>query len=242
MVIPKVVGFQGSFRTPGHVAPDSESRLSKGQRTRERILEVAEELIAQHGVEGFELKDVATRVGIRSPSIFAHFKGREDLAEAVARRVGQRIVDQFDIAGTDPEKILRKAVRNLVAHLAEHPAHVRILLADLVRHRELHQLTGSAEHVLRAGARVGALLQNGCEKGVFRKVRLDTYIAFVLGGILSSLAWYGWDEQGRPQGPLSLPRLQRDAEDLAVRFLWPARDEVSLARGSEPFDDDTTDE
>ena len=75
----------------------------RGQQTRERILEVAEELIARHGVEAFELKEVAARVGIRSPSIFAHFKGREDLAECVSRRVGETIVAQFAATATgDP--------------------------------------------------------------------------------------------------------------------------------------------
>lgn len=198
---------------------EKSGRVGRGQKTRDRILEVAEELIARHGVAGFELKDVAARVGIRSPSIFAHFKGREDLAEAVARRVGQVIVDQFDIEGTDPETVLRGSIRNLVAHLAANPAHVRILLADLGRHREVNQLSGSAEQVLRAEERVAALLAAGVKAGSFRKVAADAYIAFMLGGILSSLAWYGWDDQGVLQGPATLPRIQRDAEDIALRFL-----------------------
>jgi len=198
---------------------EKSGRVGRGQKTRDRILEVAEELIARHGVAGFELKDVAARVGIRSPSIFAHFKGREDLAEAVARRVGQVIVDQFEVEGTDPETILRHALRNLVAHLAANPAHVRILLADLGRHREVNELSGSAEQVLRAEQRVAGLLNAGVQSGAFRKVAADQYIAFMLGGILSSLAWYGWDEQGNLQGPVTLSRIQRDAEDIALRFL-----------------------
>jgi len=198
---------------------EKSGRIGRGQKTRDRILEVAEELIARHGVAGFELKDVAARVGIRSPSIFAHFKGREDLAEAVARRVGQVIVDLFEIEGSDPETVLRRSIRNLVAHLAANPAHVRILLADLSRHREVNQLSGSAEQVLRAEARVSALLAAGVQAGSFRKVAADAYIAFMLGGILSSLAWYGWDEHGNLQGPVTLSRIQRDAEDIALRFL-----------------------
>jgi AcrR family transcriptional regulator len=180
---------------------------------------VAEELIARYGVDGFELKDVAARVGIRSPSIFAHFKGREDLAEAVARRVGEIVVEQFKTEGTDVETVLRSGVRSLVAHLAQHPAHVRILLADLARHRAVNQLSGSAAQVIKAEERVQALLTAGARAGVFREVRADAYVAFMLGGILSSLAWYGWDEQGNLQGPLSLARIQHDAEEIAVSYL-----------------------
>jgi AcrR family transcriptional regulator len=198
---------------------DKLKRAGRGHRTRERILEVAEELIARHGVEGFELKDVAAKVGIRSPSIFAHFKGREDLAEAVARRVGEAVVEQFPVQGDSPEGVLRAAVGNLVQHLSRNPAHVRILLADLGRHREVNQLSGSAEQVLEAAGRVKGVLEHGHAQGVFRKVRPDEYIAFMLGGILSSLAWYGWDEDGRLQGPLTVERIERDAQEMAVRFL-----------------------
>lgn len=191
----------------------------RGAQTREKILEVAEQLIARHGVEGFELKEVAAQVGIRSPSIFAHFKGREDLAEAVSRRVGEVIVEHFEVEGDDPGEALRKAVRNLVAHLAANPAHVRILLADLARYREVHRLTGAAEQVLKAERRVAGLLSRGQEQGVFRLVRSDGYIAQMLGGILSILAWYGWDEEGKLQGPVTLEGLQQQAEEAALRYL-----------------------
>jgi len=55
--------------------------------TRDRILEVAEEIISRSGMEGMRLKDVAARVGIQPPSIFAHFEGREAIGNAVAARV-----------------------------------------------------------------------------------------------------------------------------------------------------------
>ncbi len=213
---------------------DQSPRVGRGQKTRDRILAVAEELIARHGVAGFELKDVAARVGIRSPSIFAHFKGREDLAEAVARRVGQVIVDLFDVEGSDPEATLRRAIRSLVAHLAANPAHVRILLADLSQHREVDQLSGSAEHVRRAEQRVEALLAAGVQAGCFRKVEADAYMAFMLGGILSSLAWYGWDERGNLQGRVSLARIQRDAEDIALAFLCAPGDAGGGSRDDKP--------
>jgi hypothetical protein len=59
-------------------------------------------------------------------------------------------------------------------------------------------------------------------------VRADSYISFVLGGIMSSLAWYGWDEHGNLQGPVTLARIQRDAEEVAVRFLRGKDDDAPL--------------
>jgi AcrR family transcriptional regulator len=66
------------------------------ESTRDRILEVAEELIALHGMEGFQLKDVAERVGIRPPSIFAHFRSREAVGEAVALHELEQSGHAFD--------------------------------------------------------------------------------------------------------------------------------------------------
>ncbi len=52
-----------------------------------RILDAAEQLFAELGYHGVTLKDVAARVGISSPLIHYHFKGKESLYEAVwARR------------------------------------------------------------------------------------------------------------------------------------------------------------
>ncbi len=69
------------------------AQRSIGGDTRERILEVAEELISLHGMEGLRLKDVAERVGIRPPSIFAHFEGRDAIGDAVAQRVLEQLAE-----------------------------------------------------------------------------------------------------------------------------------------------------
>lgn len=193
----------------------------RGKHTRERILHVAEQLIAVRGVDGFELKDVAAGVGIRAPSIFAHFKGREDLAEAVARRVGRVVLEQFRAEGAAPEAMLGSAVRSMVGHLAQHPAHVRILLADLGRHREGGELSGSAEQVGDALVKVEQLLERGTAAGVFRPVRPDLFMAHMLGAVLGALAWYGWDDEGRLQGPIAVEDVVREIEWLALSYLRP---------------------
>jgi len=192
----------------------------RGQNTRERILQVSEELIAQHGLERFELKEVAARVGIRSPSIFAHFKGKDAVALEVSRRVGLSVLAHFVVETEgDPLEVLRASVRRLVAHLAGNPAHVRLLLADLARQREIQHIDGAAQQVEPAEARLAALLAWGRERGVFRQVRTDLYMAQMLGAILSLLAWYGWDEEGELQGQADLRSLQADAAEMAVRYL-----------------------
>jgi TetR/AcrR family transcriptional regulator len=55
--------------------------------TSDRILDAAEDLFAEKGYSATSLGDVADRVGIRSPSLYNHFKNKEALYEAVLERL-----------------------------------------------------------------------------------------------------------------------------------------------------------
>ena len=65
----------------------------KGEVTAERILDAAEELFAERGYEGTTLRDVAAQVGIRNPSLYNHFDGKESLYAAVLDRGIRPVVD-----------------------------------------------------------------------------------------------------------------------------------------------------
>ncbi len=55
--------------------------------TADRILDAAEDLFAEKGYSATSLGDVADRVGIRSPSLYNHFRNKEALYEAVLERL-----------------------------------------------------------------------------------------------------------------------------------------------------------
>jgi AcrR family transcriptional regulator len=55
--------------------------------TAERILDAAEDLFAERGYAATSLGDVADAVGIRSPSLYNHFKNKEALYGAVLNRL-----------------------------------------------------------------------------------------------------------------------------------------------------------
>ena len=67
-------------------APDSDERS-----TAERILDAAEDLFAEKGFSATSLGEVADRVGIRSPSLYNHFRNKEALYTAVL----ERLLDDF---------------------------------------------------------------------------------------------------------------------------------------------------
>lgn len=62
------------------------ARLTKGERTAMRIMDVAEDLFAAHGYEGTSLRQIAGGAGIKEPGLYNHFTGKQALYEAVLHR------------------------------------------------------------------------------------------------------------------------------------------------------------
>jgi AcrR family transcriptional regulator len=59
---------------------------TKGERTAQRILDVAEALFAEKGYDGTSLRQIAEGAGIRQPGLYNHFAGKQALYEAVLYR------------------------------------------------------------------------------------------------------------------------------------------------------------
>ncbi len=63
--------------------------------TRETLLDVAEVLFAEHGVEGVSLRTINTKAGVSPGVLHYHFGHREALVEAlILRRIGQLMEDR----------------------------------------------------------------------------------------------------------------------------------------------------
>jgi TetR/AcrR family transcriptional regulator len=102
--------------------------------TAQRILDAAEDLFAEKGYRATSLGDVADGVGIRSPSLYNHFRNKEALYAAVL----ERLLSDF----TAPMEELRRApvtyervVEWLETIVRMH--HARPNLARLLQHAAL---------------------------------------------------------------------------------------------------------
>lgn len=197
-------------------------RNKKDVSTREQILVVAEDLIARHGMDGFQLKDVAEQVGIRPPSIFAHFRGRDGVAQAVAERFSEGFASRVTLQeGEDPAATIRRWVRDVVRYYIDNPAHIRLTFRDLamVGSPNIWQFESTMPLMREIAGKIEDVIQRGVRDGVFHPVRTEAFIAQTIGGIVANLAWNGWDEHGRPKldGPAS--RYEAEAENLALALL-----------------------
>ena len=51
--------------------------------TKEKILEAALSLFAENGYDGTSVEQIANIVGIKAPSLYKHFKGKEDILNSL---------------------------------------------------------------------------------------------------------------------------------------------------------------
>ncbi len=111
-------------------------QLDRRQRRRletiEQVLDVAVEVMAEQGVAGLTLGEVARRMGIRPPSLYVYFDGKQALYDALFER-GWRTM-QEDLRAveaaldrTDPVVAVHEVARSFVRWALEHPAYSALM-------------------------------------------------------------------------------------------------------------------
>jgi TetR/AcrR family transcriptional regulator len=100
--------------------------------TRERILDAAELLFANHGFSGTAMRDIARGVGLNPGSLYNHFPSKQVLYEAVLARGIRPMFDLLDHLGRSPwtEERLEAGMDALMAHLARRPHIPRLILHE----------------------------------------------------------------------------------------------------------------
>lgn len=63
--------------------------------TREKILDAALTLFAENGYDGTSVEQIANIVGIKAPSLYKHFKGKEDILNALIDSAEARYEEMF---------------------------------------------------------------------------------------------------------------------------------------------------
>src|ERR1700761_4913374 len=65
-----------------------------------QVVEAAAEIIDEHGAEALTLSALARRLGVKSPSLYGHVSGLEDLRERLATRAARELGERLAPAAT----------------------------------------------------------------------------------------------------------------------------------------------
>ena len=91
--------------------------------TRDKILREAEKLISAQGVYGFNLKAIAEKLSIRTPSIYKHFPGKDDIVIELSRKFIVGLSNQFRLnTEQEPNTNLMDGLSKFVEFNINHPA------------------------------------------------------------------------------------------------------------------------
>ena len=85
-----------------------------GLATRERILDVTEALVFDHGFSATSIDKVLDRAGLTKGAFFYHFKSKADLGRAFVERYAERDIAQLDATMARAEKLARDPLQQLL--------------------------------------------------------------------------------------------------------------------------------
>jgi AcrR family transcriptional regulator len=114
----------------GTVAPDRRQR--RRQETIEQVLDIAVEVMAEQGVAGLTLGEVARRMGIRPPSLYGYFDGKNALYDALFERGWRDLLATMRAVeaasdGRDLVADLLASESAFVRWAVEHPAYAPLM-------------------------------------------------------------------------------------------------------------------
>lgn len=91
-------------------------REAKRRSARQAILEAAWALVAEEGLGGLSIRDLAKRAGITTPTVYAYFESKHAIYDAMFGQAAAEFVElMWAPYGTDdPEQELRIGVRRFV--------------------------------------------------------------------------------------------------------------------------------
>jgi AcrR family transcriptional regulator len=81
---------------------------SQGSQTRERILDVAQELFTRQGYDKTSLRDIAERLQITKAALYYYFERKEDILVELHRRLealGADVLDELEAAPDGPARV-----------------------------------------------------------------------------------------------------------------------------------------
>jgi len=149
--------------TPAGDGRGGTDRVSRRRaRTRQRILEVAEALARERGVEGVTIDDITEGADIARGSFYQHFDSKHDLLVPIARahtRSLNRRIDRLIEDLRDPAEVVAVGLRHTLRGFVDDPLCAWFILYSGLPHDRLREGIGeSAARDLERGVNTGRFL------------------------------------------------------------------------------------
>lgn len=140
------------------------------EQRRQEIIQSALELAAERGVKKVTTQAIADRVGIAQPTVFRHFRTRDDIFADAITWLAERLFSVLGAAQDSrlpPDQRLRVLIETQLDFVSRHRGLPRMLFSDRL-HLESPTLKKTVQKVMgRYTAQVAGLISAGIESGSF---------------------------------------------------------------------------
>ncbi|MFI1095213.1 TetR/AcrR family transcriptional regulator C-terminal domain-containing protein [Streptomyces sp. NPDC020917] len=148
-------------------------RAPRNSLNPDRILDAAIRLLDCQGTEAFTMRALAQQLGVGTMAVYSHFRGKDEISDAVAHRLLDTI--ELPPAGSgDPRAELREVCRGVYRLFSEHPSALQLLTMRPVR----------GDDAISVVDRMLALL---CEAGLSRTEAARAHVALMQYTVGSAL-------------------------------------------------------
>lgn len=118
-----------------------ETKVTKGQQTRDRLIEAALQQFTATGYHGASMRQIAETAGVAVGGIYNHFSSKEEMLKAVilAYHPLNLIAPRLEnVEGETIEAFLANAAQQFLSALAERPTLLNIFMIELLEFEGAH--------------------------------------------------------------------------------------------------------
>jgi len=117
------------------------NQLTKGERTRQEILQAAFKLFTSQGYHGTSMRQIARQAGIALGGIYNHFKSKEEIFEAVtlmAHPIHSILPALEHSQGETVDDVVRQSASQMFETLAEQQEFLNLMFIETVEFKGQH--------------------------------------------------------------------------------------------------------
>lgn len=163
--------------------PMMDRRAERHAATKREIRDAAWRLARERGLGGWSMRDLAAAVGMRAPSLYGYFAGKNDVYDAMYAEGCTAFLERIDATAAEaaardaaPEQVLRAAAHLFVSFAVEDPARHALLFL-----RTLPGFEPSADSFALAQQALDGLAAVLAAAGVSVPEQVDLWTALVSG-------------------------------------------------------------
>jgi len=180
---------------------DGRKLSQRGTRTRQRLLEAAEAVFAEHGYHEASIVKLTEAAGVGQGTFYLYFSGKQEVFDELVRDLNRRVRHAMKEASSQGKTRLEAELLGFRAYFrftADHPALYRI-----IRQAEFVSPEMLRYHYDRLSAGYVEGLREAIERGEIADLDPEVAAWALMGmGELIGMRWILWEEVGEMPKPV----------------------------------------